>query len=49
MPVDRLVHLQMLWRFVTQPVAWAAMALLAGSLLNMLLATVRETRKAATA
>ena len=42
---DRLIHLQLLWRFATQPLVWAAMALLAGSLLNMLLAAVRDVRK----
>jgi hypothetical protein len=44
MLVSRLKYYQMIWRFCTQPVVWAAMALLAGSLLGMLLTAGREFR-----
>ena len=43
---DRLAQLRLAGRFLSQPVAWAAMALLAGSLLGMLRAAVRDGRKA---
>ncbi|HVT72647.1 MAG TPA: hypothetical protein VHD61_05890 [Lacunisphaera sp.] len=45
---SRLGHLQRTWRFFTQPVVWAAMALLAGSLVGLLPAAARTLRQPAT-
>ncbi len=45
MPLPELVHYQLVWRFVTQPIIWAAMVLLAGSLLGMLQAAMKDLRK----
>lgn len=45
MPLPELVHYQLVWRFVTQPIVWAAMILLAGSLLGMQHATMQDTHK----
>jgi hypothetical protein len=45
MPLAELVRRQFVWRCLTQPVVWAAMALLAGSLLGLGLASWRESRK----
>ena len=49
MPEARLIHLQLIWRFATQPLVWAAMGLLAGSLLTLLRAAGRAARKPLTA
>jgi hypothetical protein len=45
MPLADLVRRQFIWRCLTQPVVWAAMTLLAGSLLGLGLASWREWRK----
>ncbi len=45
MPLAELVRRQLIWRFFTQPVVWAGMALLAGSLLDLALAAWRESQK----
>jgi len=44
MPEVRLKHQQLIWRFFTQPIIWAAMALLAGSLLGMLRSALGSLR-----
>ncbi|HVZ63898.1 MAG TPA: hypothetical protein VG936_04860 [Lacunisphaera sp.] len=41
---SRLTHQQRIWRFFTQPVVWAAMALLAGSLVGLLQSAARALR-----
>lgn len=45
MPLEELVRRQVIWRFATQPLTWAAMAVLAGSLLALALATGRDWRR----
>lgn len=45
MPLAELIRRQLVWRLATQPVIWAAMALLAGALLNLLLSACRDARR----
>ncbi|MBI2498169.1 MAG: DUF2029 domain-containing protein [Opitutae bacterium] len=46
MPLAELLRWQLRWRFLTQPAVWAAMGLLAGSLLGLLVAGWHDWRKA---
>ncbi len=47
MAESRLMHQQLIWRYFTQPVVWAAMALPAGSLVGLLRSAARTLRQPA--
>ena len=49
MPEAQLDRWQLVWRGWTQPLAWAAMALLGGSLAGLLLSALRKRSRAGTA